>query len=282
MYEEFYGLKAKCFSKTPDPSFLYQSKGHAEALARLQYAVEEREFMLLTGEIGSGKTTLSRALIDSLGEGFMPVLIINPRLSPAQFLRTLAKKLGVESPRHFKTDLLEQINGRLFAMYEEGVCPVVIVDEAQLIPGRETFEEIRLLTNCQLDDQNLLTLVLIGQSELRKRLRHPAYEPLRQRIGMAFHLEALDLEDTKNYIEHRLRVGGKDDAIFTEGAVEAIHSRSGGVPRIINTIATGALLEGFGKGLLSLDESVVEAVVEDLDLIIRPGGRRAGPRKENS
>lgn len=268
MYEEFYGLKARCFSKTPDPSFLFQSRGHAEALARLQYAVEEREFMLLTGEIGSGKTTLSRALIDSLGEGFMPVLIINPRLTPAQFLRTLAKKLGVERPRHFKTDLLEQINGRLFSMHEEGVCPVVIVDEAQLIPGRDTFEEIRLLTNFQLDDRNLLALVLIGQSELRKRLKRPSYEALRQRIGMAFHLDPLDLEETKSYIEHRLRVGGRDDAVFTEGAVEAIHARSGGVPRIINTIATGALLDGVGKGLDSLDESVVEGVVTDLDLII--------------
>src|SRR5512135_3742398 len=104
MYEEFYGLKSKCFSKTPDPSFLYHSKGHAEALARLQYAVEEKEFVLLTGEIGSGKTTLSRALIDSLPETYMPVLIINPRLSPAQFLRTLAKKFGVAKPRNYKND----------------------------------------------------------------------------------------------------------------------------------------------------------------------------------
>src|SRR3990172_3192242 len=110
MYEEFYGLKARCFSKTPDPSFLYMSKAHAEALARLQYSVEERDFVLLTGDIGSGKTTLSRALIDSMDGSYMPVLIINPRLSPTQFLRTLARKLGVASPRHYKNDLLEQIN----------------------------------------------------------------------------------------------------------------------------------------------------------------------------
>jgi len=268
VYEEFYGLKAKCFSKTPDPSFLYQSRGHAEALARLQYAVEERDFMLLTGGIGSGKTTLSRALIDSLGEGFMPILIINPRLSPAQLLRTLALKMGVEAPRHFKTDLLDQINGRLFEFYESGVCPVVIIDEAQLIPGRDTFEEIRLLTNYQLDDQNLLALVLIGQTELRKRLKHPAYEALRQRIGMAYHLDALDLEETRSYIAHRLRVAGRDDGLFTDDGIEALHRHSGGIPRVINTIATGALLDGMGKGLQVLDEGVVDSVVKDLDLAV--------------
>src|SRR3990172_3380388 len=182
MYEEFYGLEKKCFSKTPDPAFLYLGRAHAEALARLQYAVEEREFVLLTGEIGSGKTTLSRALVDSLDGSYRPVLITNPRLSPAQFLRTLAKKLGVPKPMYFKNDLLEQINERLYLSDQEGVCPVIIIDEAQLIPGKDTFEEIRLLTNYQLDDKNLVCLALIGQTELRERLKRPAYKALRQRI----------------------------------------------------------------------------------------------------
>lgn len=266
MYEEFYGLRAKCFSKTPDPSFLFESRGHAEALARLQYAVEEREFMLLTGDIGSGKTTLSRALIDSLGEGYVPVLILNPRLSPAQFLRTLAMKMGIEKPKHYKTDLLEQINQRLFSYHEEGLCPVVIVDEAQLIPGKDTFEEIRLLTNCQLDDKNLMALALIGQSELRARLKRPAYEALRQRIGMSYHLSALGPVETADYISHRLKVGGRDEDLFTPDAIAEIHRSSGGVPRVINTLATGALLSGMGKGLELLDASVVADVVKDLDL----------------
>ena len=266
MYEEFYGLKGKCFSKTPDPSFLYPSKGHAEALARLQYAVEEREFVLLTGEIGSGKTTLSRALIDSLDESCKPILIINPRLSPAQFLRTVASRLGVESPKYFKTDLLDQINERLYALYESGVCPVIIIDEAQLIPGKDTFEEIRLLTNYQLDDANLLTLVLIGQTELRARLKHPAYQALRQRIGMAYHLLPLGLEDTDAYIRHRLKVAGREEPLFRADAVEAIHKYSGGVPRIINTIATGALLSGLGAGAAEISSAVIEDVVADLGL----------------
>jgi len=266
MYEEFYGLDKKCFSKTPDPSFLYRSKGHAEALVRLQYAVEERDIVLLTGDIGSGKTTLSRALIDSLDRSYKPILIINPRLSPAQFLRTLAGRLGVDSPKHFKSDLIEQVNARLYAMYEQDVCPVVIIDEAQLIPGRDTFEEIRLLTNYQLDHVNLMSLVLIGQTELKARLKHPAYEALRQRIGMAFHLSPLGLEETGEYIRHRLKVGGRDALLFLPEAVEALYRHSKGVPRVINTIATGALLNGLGAGAESIDGAAVEDFVSDLDL----------------
>jgi len=266
MYEGFYGLSAKCFSKTPDPAFLYHSKNHAEALARLQYAVEEREFVLLTGEIGSGKTTLSRALIDSLDESYRPVLIINPRLSPAQFLRTLARKLGVQGPKFFKNDLLEQINERLYLFHEEEVCPVVIIDEAQLIPGKDTFEEIRLLTNYQLDDMNLLALVLIGQTELRDRLRRPAYQALRQRIGMVFHLVPLDEPETGEYLRHRLKIAGREEPLFDTGAAQAIFKYSRGIPRIINTIATGSLLSGLGAGSDIVSSGIIEDVVQDLGL----------------
>jgi general secretion pathway protein A len=266
MYEEFYGLRARCFSKTPDPAFLYYSKGHAEALARLQYAVEERDFVLLTGDIGSGKTTLSRALIDALDGSFKPILITNPVLSPAQFLRALAKKLGVARPQHFKSDLLEQINEQLYRFYEEKVCPVLIIDEAQLIPDKDTFDELRLLTNYQLDDKNLIALVLIGQSELRARLKRPAYAALRQRIGMSFHLTPLDKDETSRYIEHRLRVGGRDGELFTPAAVEALHQLSKGIPRVINTLATGALLNGLGAGAQSITPEAVLDAAADLGL----------------
>jgi type II secretory pathway predicted ATPase ExeA len=266
MYENYYGLKKKCFLKTPDPAFLYLSRAHAEALARLQYAVEEREFALLTGEVGSGKTTLSRALIDGLGPSCKPVLIINPRLSPAQLLRTLAKKLGVEKPMHYKNDLLEQINERLYSFHEEGVCPVIIIDEAQLIPGKDTFEEIRLLTNYQLDDINLLSLVLIGQTELRARLKRPAYQALSQRIGMVYHLPPLSPEETGAYVAHRLKVAGREEPLFDPEALGLLHAFSKGVPRVINTIATGALLTGLGAGARLITPAVVEDVVSDLGL----------------
>src|SRR3954470_17509256 len=151
MFEEFFGLGTKPFGKTPDPSFLYESPQHKEALARLEYAVEEKELALLVGDIGSGKTTLSRALIDRIGEARPVVLLINPRLTPAQLLRSIAAGVGLV-PSRFRNELLDQIHSQLFALFEAGREPVLIIDEAQLVPGKATFDEIRLLTNFQLDE----------------------------------------------------------------------------------------------------------------------------------
>jgi len=202
MYEEYYGLTERPFRKTPDPRFLFMSGEHSEALARMQYGVEEKDLILITGDIGTGKTTLSRALIDSLDESYKPILIINPRLSPTQFLKLLAKRLGIENPSYFKADLIDDISNALYAHHEEGICPVVIIDEAQLIPGKGTFDEIRLLTNCQLDDENLFSLILIGQPELRKKLAKKHYEPLLQRLSILYHLKPLSLGETESYIKY--------------------------------------------------------------------------------
>jgi type II secretory pathway predicted ATPase ExeA len=266
MYEAFYGLRERPFAKTPDPRFLFLSRGHREALARLLYAVEERDLILLTGEIGCGKTTLSRALMDELDEHYRIILIINPRLTPLEFLRLLALRLGVEDPSRFKTDLLEQIGSALYRLYEDGVCPVLIVDEAQLVPHKETFDEIRLLTNFQLDDRNLLSVVLMGQPELRKRLAHRVYEPLRQRVGMQYDLRPLSLDETAEYLDHRLQVAGGASGLFTAGAVEGIHRYSGGIPRKINHAAALALLEGFGRESRSIDAGILGAVLTELEL----------------
>ena len=163
------------------------SRAHEEALARLQYAVEEKELVVLTGDVGCGKTTLTRALIDSLGEKYRIILIINPRLTPAQFLRTVAKRFDITASGgfpNFKDDLLEAICSKVYEDYQAGITPVIIIDEAQLIPNKDTFEEIRHLTNFQLDDANLLSLILVGQPDLRRRLNHKAYLPLKQRIGL--------------------------------------------------------------------------------------------------
>src|SRR5437764_4938392 len=232
MFEEFFGLTTKPFGKTPDPGFLYESAQHGEALARLEYAVEEKELSLLVGEIGSGKTTLSRALIDRIGEARPVILLINPRLTPAQLLRSIASGLGLQ-PARFRNDLLDQIHARLFALYEEGREPVLIIDEAQLIPAKATFDEIRLLTNFQLDDQNLLSVLLIGQPELETRLDRAHYAPLRQRIGMRYRLGPPSLEATIEYIEHRIRVAGGAHNPFPREAMERIHAISGGIPRVI-------------------------------------------------
>ena len=264
MYEAYFGLQERPFSKTPDPRFLFLSKGHREALARMQYAVEERDLVLLTGEIGCGKTTLSRALMDTLDDSFKVVCLINPRLTPLEFLSSLARHLGVVEPARFKVDLLEQIGKILFEYYENDMTPVVVIDEAQLVPHKETFDEIRLLTNFQLDDRNLISIVLMGQPELKQRLRHRAYEPLRQRIGMQFELTPLSQAEISEYLDFRMVTAGGKPGLFSEEAVAALYSYSNGTPRMINHAASLALLECFGRGEARIEQSVVDAVMLEL------------------
>jgi len=266
VYRDFFGFDDKPFGKTPDPAFFFPSRIHEEALARLQYGAEERELVLLTGEIGSGKTLLTRALIDQLGDSYRCILLINPRLTPNQFLRILASRLGIKGGTILRVELVDRINEALFSFFEKGICPVVIIDEAQLIPTKATFDEIRLLTNFQLDDVNLLSLILVGQPELKRRLRQPAFEALRQRIGIQFHLGALGREDTGKYIASRLDQVGGDTHLFDEEALDVIYGYSGGLPRLINNISSNALLAAFSKELLSIGPDIVLDVIEELDL----------------
>lgn len=267
MYEEFYGLTARPFTKTPDPKFLFLSRNHEEALARLQYAVEEKELILLTGDIGCGKTTLTRALMDILDDNIYKIVtIINPVLTPGQFLRAIAKRLDINIPSVYKADLLDAIYEKVYSEFEAGMSVVIIIDEAQLIPSRDTFEEIRLLTNFQLDNTNLLSLILVGQTDLRKRLNHKAYMPLKQRIGLFFHLGPISEDEIKDYVMHRLKTSGREDMIFTEEALRLLFLYSGGVPRLINSIATSALLDGFAKEVGVIDASLIDGAARELNL----------------
>ncbi len=263
MYEKFYGFAEKPFNKTPDPRFLFQSRKHAEALARLHYAVEEQDIVLLTGEIGAGKTTLSRAFIDGLDGSFQPILIINPRLTPSQLLHMVALRLGIDSVKRQRHGLLEGINAKLYEFYEAGRRPIIIIDEAQLIPSKATFEELRLLTNFQLDDRNLLAIALIGQTELRERLDRKPYKALRQRISMQYHLGPLDREEAEAYVLHRLRVAGREAPLFEGGAIDLLYRYSDGIPRRINIIAGNALIEGFGREAQTIGSEIIESVVRD-------------------
>lgn len=264
MYKEFYGLKEKPFSKTPDPRFLYLSNGHREALARLQYVVEERELALLSGEIGCGKTTLSRALMDSMGDSCRFCFIFNPRLTAMEFLRVIARNLLVDDPSGSKDGLLREITDALYRFHGEGRCPVIVIDEAQLIPDREIFDEIRLLTNFQMDDRNLLSVIIMGQPELRNILAASCYEPLRQRIAITYHLQPLNLEETQEYLDFRMEVAGGSTGLFSPDAVQRIFELSGGVPRMINVIATNALLEGFGKDAAWIDAVLIDEMAHEL------------------
>jgi type II secretory pathway predicted ATPase ExeA len=267
MFEAFYGLREKPFRKTPDPRYLYLNDAYEEALERLAFAVEEVELSLLTGEVGCGKTLLTRALVDRVGERSEVGMILNPRLSPRQFLRTVAGELGVKEPRFHASDLLDQIHARLLELDEQGRSALLVVDEAHLIPGKPTFEEIRLLTNFQLDDRNLIAIVLVGQPELRERLRHRSYRALTQRIGAEFHLTPLPAGDAVPYVHHRLTVAGATRPIVSDGAILRLHAAAGGIPRVLNHLLTQALLEGMARGAALVDEEVAAAAVADREMV---------------
>ena len=264
MYKAFYGLLEKPFSKTPDPRFLYMSSGHREALARLEYAIEESELALLTGEIGCGKTTISRALMDRAGSRYHFLFVFNPRLTADELLRVIASGLEVGSPSLRKDQLLSEITGALYRMHGEGRIPVLVIDEAQMIPDRELFDELRLLTNFQLDDKNLVSVIIMGQPELRSMLASPVYEPFRQRISISFHLSPLSLEETLEYLDFRVVAAGGEPGLFSPDAVQRIFELSGGVPRRINTVATNALLIGFGRDASWIDASIVSECAAEM------------------
>jgi type II secretory pathway predicted ATPase ExeA len=270
MYLEHFGLARKPFSKTPDPAFLYPSRRHAEALARLSHAVEEREVAVLTGDVGAGKTTLSRALVDAFADRCRFSLVVNPALPPAQLLGAIAQGFGLgDRPR--KSDLFAALGAHFAALDAQGLFAVVVIDEAQMLAGRAAYDELRLLTNLAADDRGLVGLVLVGQPELRDRLRDRGGEAFAQRVGVGYHLGALDEQETGAYLEHRLAVAGRTAPLFTPDAVAAVHAASGGVPRRVNQVAASALLEGFARDAAAVDADVVAAAVSDRDAYLGTG-----------
>lgn len=264
MYKRYFGFREKPFSKTPDPRFLFLSRSHEEALARLEFVVEERELAVLTGEIGCGKTTLSRALMDRLGSRFRFCYIINPRLNAMEFLRTFARILEIEQPADAKDVLIDQIQNAVYALNQQNICPVLVIDEAQMITDPEVFDEIRLLTNFQLDDRNLLGVIIMGQPELRQMMSNNRFEPLRQRISLHYHLKPLLLDEIMEYLDFRLEAAGGTPGLFTPDAVQKIYELSGGVPRKINSMATNALLVAYGCDAALIDSAIINEIKDEL------------------
>jgi type II secretory pathway predicted ATPase ExeA len=238
VYEAFYGLRTRPFGKTPDPSFLFQSQAHAEALARLLTAAEDGDLAVLTGDIGAGKTLLTRALVDELsasrGERARVILLVNPRLTPAELLSTLADRLGVSPLPKSKPKLLDAIFAALYEAHAAGETVLLIVDEAHLLPTRAVFEELRLLLNLTLDDAPLLGMLLVGQDELRARLAKKDLRAFAQRIGAAFHLTPLQPEEVGGYLRgwptgaslHRWRGGALGGGI-SGGSPSTQRARAG-------------------------------------------------------
>ena len=268
MYTEFYNLKEFPFSITCDERFFYESPGHTEALANMMYTVQQRKGMVLvTGEVGAGKTFVGNVLVQRLGTGCFCAAMNNPPQSPKQLLRALADRLGMNVRISAdKLSLVEQLEQHLVRLHARGRLVAVVLDEAQDL-GPPSLEELRLLWNWEHEGVRLVQIVLIGQPELRARLQEPRWEPLRQRIVLSYHLKGLSAEDTACYVAHRLRIAsanGDQGDLFTSAALAEIHRATDGVPRLINILCDNALLVGYARGAQRIEREIVDEVLRDM------------------
>lgn len=246
MYTEFFGLNEKPFSISPDPRYLYLSRRHADALAHLIYGISESGgFIQLTGEVGTGKTTLIRSLLQQLPEKADIALILNPQLSAKEFLQSICQELRIPVPREQSLKaLIDSLNERLLRAHAEDRRTVLIVDEAQTL-SPELLEQVRLLTNLETASTKLLQIILIGQPELRDLLDRPEMRQVAQRVTGRYHLEPLSKQDTLVYVQHRLKVAGARTEVFSVPALRAVYRQTGGIPRLINIVADRALLAAY-------------------------------------
>ena len=267
MYESFYGLKENPFNVTPNPEYIYLGENHREALAQLLYGVRERKgFIVITGEVGTGKTTLIHYLLDKMnGNHTKTALLFNPKLTVDDFIQYILKDLGVRVQGKTKGEYLHNLHRYLLHAYQRDERVIIIVDEAQGLKP-ELLEEIRLLSNLETSRSKLLQIVLLGQPELDKTLSQPGFRQLRQRINLRYHLLPLSEKETKEYIGKRLRIAGAKEPIFTENAIKRIYLRSGGIPRLINILCDNALLNGYALDQKKVDERSVKEVAKDLYL----------------
>ncbi|NVZ08586.1 AAA family ATPase [Allochromatium humboldtianum] len=266
MYPKYFGLKEPSFSIAPDPHYLFLSDQHREALAHLLYGANESGgFVLLTGEVGTGKTTVCRAFLEQLPEGVDVALVLNPVQSPNELLTNICEEFGIELPRGKRSNkvLIDALNSFLLNAYANGRRPLLIIDEAQNLP-RQALEQIRLLTNLETTKHKLLQIFLIGQPELRRLLETQALRQLDQRITARFHLTPFDLEETGDYIRHRLAVAGVDRPLFTARAIRRIHAYSGGIPRVINILCDRALLGACVTRGSQVDPGIVATAAREV------------------
>ncbi len=263
MYKEYWKLSEMPFENTPDPRFLYRSSEHEEALARMLYAIQYRKgAALLTGIFGCGKTLLVQALLSEISnDRYKAVVINNPQLEYVELLRAIVRGLRVIELPQKKTELsadymLEVLSQILQNNLRDAKETLIVIDEAHVIRDERVFEELRLLLNFQAQDRFLLTLLLLGQPELKQKIEDN--KQLEQRIPVKFYLEPFDLEDTKKYIQHRLQVAGATREIFNVEAIKLIYEYSGGIPRRINNLCDLCLLNGFSRGTSVIDKETVK------------------------
>lgn len=275
IYDKFFGLKEEPFGVTPDPKYLYLSKQHEDALAHLNFGIAEtRGFIMLTGEIGSGKTTLIRYLLDHLEAEAHSSLIVNPMVDPLELLKLINHDFGVVAKDNSHKEQLEALNAFLLNAYSKNKKAVLVIDEAQEL-SIESLEFIRLLSNLETDKKKLLQVILVGQPELRKIV---ATEPLRQldqRIAVRYHLSPLDFSGTVMYINHRLKVAGGGMVAFPSKGIKLIYEYSRGIPRLINLVCDRTLLLAYSEGKIKIDRGMVKKAINDLG---PPGKIRADGR----
>ena len=266
MYLDYYGLTEAPFDITPNPRFLFYSAKHREAYNHLLYGLRERKgFIQLTGEVGAGKTTLCRAMLEQLDDQFSTALILNPIMTAQELVKAVANEYGLPVNGLDRLETVAVINQFLLQQVERGKETVLIIDEAQDLTD-ELLEQVRLLSNLETDNRKLLQIVLMGQPELRDRLNNPKLRQLRQRITVRYHLESLKRAEVNQYIQHRLEVSGARGApYFTQPALWRVYGYSQGIPRLVNAICDKALLAGFVQQRDKIDFNMVRHAVRELE-----------------
>ena len=268
IYCEHFGLIRPPFELSPDPAFLFLGKAHREGLATLVYGVQSgKGFVMLTGEVGTGKTTLLHALLAQLESNIHSAFIFNPRLEPLDFFRVLFEELEIEPKGESKAEYLLQLNDFLIQRLRDNERTLLIIDEAQNLSA-EMLEEVRLLSNLETSSSKLIQIMLVGQPELKEMLRRPDLRQLKQRIALSQHLRPFNESEMREYIEHRLRKAGfTGRRIFKRDALKSIFHFSEGTPRLINSLCDGSLLLGFARQKTLVDARMVEEVASDLDIV---------------
>ncbi len=278
MYEKFYGFREKPFSLLPDPSFLYPSPKHGMALALLEYSLmNQAGFSVITGEIGTGKTTLIRQLLNQLGREVTVGLISNTHRSGGELLQWVLMAFNLEYAGRDKVSLYQTFIDFLIQEYARNRRTVLIIDEAQNMEA-DTLEELRMLSNVNADKDQVLQVFLVGQAGLRDMLRRPDLEQFAQRISVDYHLEPLNAEETRNYIRHRLVTAGGDPELFDSAASETVFRNTGGVPRLINVLCDTALVFGYAEQA----KRITAVMVEDVANEKRKGGLFRSPAIESA
>ncbi|SDM15875.1 general secretion pathway protein A [Geoalkalibacter ferrihydriticus] len=276
MYLDYYGLKEKPFTITPNPKFIYLSKNHKEVFAHLLYGVQNQAgFVVVTGEVGTGKTTVLRTLFGELQEDhYCLAFIFNPCLSATDLLRNINREFGLADKEGSNSDLLSALNEFLLQQRSEGRTVVLVIDEAQNLEPA-VLEQIRLLSNLETETDKLIQIVLVGQPELKDILSRSDLRQLNQRITVRYHLQPMDFTDTCDYISHRLRIaGGTQQRVFGDGALKKIFSFSKGYPRLINILCDRALLVGYAEGCREIDTRMIQTAIGELGYPQRTFQRR--------